>query len=184
MTRTSVPTVSIPTQLFIPQETTSPSSSGVSTPVAIGIGVGSAVAALLAAGTIGLLCFLRRRRRKRRKEEEPPSQPPPLPPKELAATPVSYRAVPPPYELSEDASPRRTSMPASKRHLSVASSSGKRSPLSGPGRESGALGYKPVELAAELPSESSLRDRASPESESSGWTDRQARGGTMPMPWI
>ncbi|GAB1313092.1 hypothetical protein MFIFM68171_03302 [Madurella fahalii] len=172
--RTSAPTVSIPTQLLIPQPT-SPPSGGVSTAAAIGIGVGSAAAALLAAGIVGL-CFYLRRRRKRRMES---SLPPPVPPKELAATPISYRAIPPPYELSEDASPRRPSMSASKRHLSAASSS-RRSPLRA-GRESGALGYNPVELDA---SEASLRDRASPESENSGWTDRQARGAAMPMPWI
>jgi hypothetical protein len=43
-------------------------------------------------------------------------------------------------------------------------------------------GYQAVEL--EVPSEASLRDRASPASDSTGWTDRQGRGGTMPMPWI
>jgi hypothetical protein len=102
--------------------------------------------------------------------------------------------VPPPYELPNDAaSPRRTaSATTSKRgHASVLPS-----PASGwtPNPHRGTRGdsevlaglaggyYLAVEL--EAPSEASLRERASPESESSGWTDRQARGATMPMPWI
>lgn len=42
--------------------------------------------------------------------------------------------------------------------------------------------YLAVEL--EAPSEVSFKDMSTPESASSGWTDRQMRGGTQPMPWI
>ncbi|KAL2016514.1 hypothetical protein VTK56DRAFT_3442 [Thermocarpiscus australiensis] len=186
ITRTSSPTISIPTQLLIPAPTSSP-SAGISTPAAIGIGVGSAVAALILAGLLGLFFFLRWRRKKGSSSSL--SSPPPVPPKELPATPVPYRTVTPPYELSEDVSPRRAhSVSASKRHLSAASpaSLGKaRGRGETEGEESGVLGgYNPAELEADMPRAASLRDRASPESESSGWTDRQARGATMPMPWI
>ncbi|KAL1842596.1 hypothetical protein VTJ49DRAFT_4776 [Mycothermus thermophilus] len=122
----SLPSVSIPTDYFIPTPTVSPSSSsGVSTPVAIGIGVGSAVAALLLAGAIGLFFFLRWRRKKQSHPESASQSrsdsPPPVPPKELSASPVPYRTVPPPYELSEDTSPRRAGSPSSmsKRHMST-----------------------------------------------------------------
>jgi hypothetical protein len=185
ITRTSVPPLSIPTELLVPTHAASSSTtSGVSTPAVIGIGVGSAVAALLLAGAIGLFFFLRWRR-KRRLKENPPSSPPPVPPKELSASPIPYRTVPPPYELSEETSPRAPSMTFSKRHLSMSPIPGW-TPTAGRGGrgDSDVLGahYEAVEL--EAPSEPSLRDRASPESESSGWTDRQARGGTMPTPWI
>lgn len=188
ITRTSAPSFSIPTQLLVPAQTSSPSStSGVSTTAAIGIGVGSAVAALLLAGAIGLFFFLRWRRKKRSKSLDkppPPSSPPPVPPKELPGSPVPYRTVPPPYELSDTASPRQHSISISKRHLSMSPAPGwtPASARGGRGDSEVLAGYHAVEL--EAPSEASLRDRASPESESSGWTDRQARGGTMPMPWI
>jgi hypothetical protein len=101
----------------------------------------------------------------------------------MSASPIPYRTVPPPYELSDEAaSPRRASMSYSKRHLSMSPALGM-TPTMGGARDSTVMpGYQAVEL--EAPSEASLRDRASPESESSGWTDRQARGSTMPMPWI
>jgi hypothetical protein len=134
---------------------------------------------------IGSMCFFIRRRRRRRRAETELPPPPPVPPKELSATPVSYRTVPPPYELSEEALPRRPSTIAAKKHLSASASSA-RSPLREE-RESGVLGYRPVELEAESLSparQASLRNTASPESASSGWTDKQARGAATPMPWI
>ncbi|KAK4120764.1 hypothetical protein N657DRAFT_692659 [Parathielavia appendiculata] len=180
--RTSIPSLFIPTDLLVPTQLASSSaSSGVSTPAAIGIGVGSAVAALLLAGAIGLFLFLRRRRKRRSNSSS--SSPPPVPPKELPWSPVPYRTVPPPYELSEETSPRAPSMSFSKRHLSMSPVQRWTPTGKGVGGDSGALaGCQAVEL--EAPSERSLRDRASPGSESSGWTDRQARGGTMPTPWI
>ncbi|KAK4239273.1 hypothetical protein C8A03DRAFT_14330 [Achaetomium macrosporum] len=181
ISKTSTPTISIPTQLLIPTPIPS-SSSGVNTPVAIGIGVGSAVAALLLASLVGLFFFLRWRRKKRSGRSSSAS-PPPVPPKELPASPIPYRTVPPPYELSDQVSPRRP-VSISKTHLSMSPVTA-RSPTRGWRGDSDVLGaYKPVELEADLPSEASLRDRASPESASSGWTDRQARGGVMPTPWI
>ncbi|EAQ83874.1 hypothetical protein CHGG_10278 [Chaetomium globosum CBS 148.51] len=182
ISRTPGPPISIPTELPAPTRPLPPSSNGVSTPAAIGIGVGSAIAALLIAGAIGLFFFLRWRRKKRPSSRRS-SIPPPVPPKELSASPLPYRTVPPPFELSnEAASPRPPSTSTSKRHLSM-SPGFETAPTLGVSRDSVVpAGYLAVEL--EAPSEASLRDRASPESESSGWTDRQARGGTMPMPWI
>ncbi|KAH6847970.1 hypothetical protein B0I37DRAFT_154932 [Chaetomium sp. MPI-CAGE-AT-0009] len=183
ISRTPGPPLSISTQLTVPTHLSSSSSNGVSTPAAIGIGVGSALAALLIAGTIGLFFFLRWRRKGRSREISSIEDiPPPVPPKELSASPLPYRAVPPPFELSnEAAAPRRSSTSISKRHLSM-SPAFETTPTLGVSRDSVVpTGYLAVELEA---SEASLRDRASPESESSGWTDRQARGGTMPMPWI
>jgi hypothetical protein len=182
-TRTTSVAISVPTQLIIPAET-APASGGVSTPAAIGIGVGSAVAALVAVGLLALLFFLRRRR-KRKPSFVPPPDAPPVPPKELAGSPVPYRAVPPTYELPEDASPRRPSTVFSSKRYMSASPASAGSLMRGMERgESGVLGYRPVELEADMPSEASLRDRASPASDDSRWTDRQARGGTMPTPWI
>ncbi|KAK3293327.1 uncharacterized protein B0H64DRAFT_210423 [Chaetomium fimeti] len=174
------PPLTISSHLAAPTQFSS-SSDGVSTPAAIGIGVGSAIAALLIAGAIGLFFFLRWRRKSRSRKRS--SIPPPVPPKELSASPLPYRAVPPPFELSnEAASPRRPSTSISKRHLSM-SPAFETTPTMGVSRDSVVpAGCQVVEL--EAPSEASLRDRASPESESSGWTDRQARGATMPMPWI
>ncbi|KAK4155256.1 hypothetical protein C8A00DRAFT_31968 [Chaetomidium leptoderma] len=180
ITRTSPPPVSIPTQLFIPTQPAS-SSSGLSTPAVIGIGVGSAVAALLIAGVIALFFFLRWRR-KRRSKRPSSSSPPPVPPKEFSGSPAPDRTAAPRYELSDEASPRQPSI-FSKRHLSMSPVPGWTPTVRGGRGDSGVpAGYQAVEL--EAPSEASLRDRTSPESESSGWTDRQARGATMPMPWI
>jgi hypothetical protein len=139
------------------------------------------VAALLIAGALGFF-FLRWRRKRRR--QRPSLSPPPVPPKDVSASRTSYRKVPPPYELSEDVSPRRPSMSVSKRHLSMSPVSA-RSPTEAR-IDSDVLGaYRAaVELAADSPTATSLRDRASPESASSGWTDRQARGATMPTPWL
>jgi hypothetical protein len=127
---------------------------------------------------------LRWRRRKRSTRPRPPSaSPPPVPPKELPASPVPYRTVPPPYELSDQASPRWP-VSISKTYLSMSPVTA-RSPAPGWRGDSDVLGaYRAVELEADLPSEASLRDRASPESASSRWTDRQARGGISPTPWI
>ena len=78
-------------------------------------------------------------------------------------------------------------MSVSKRHLSMSPVSGWTPTHRGGRGDSEILaGYLAVELEAN-PSERSLsvRDAASPqESETSGWTDRQARGGTMTMPWM
>lgn len=183
ISRTPGTPLSIPTQVPAPTRPLPQSSNGVSTPAAIGIGVGSAIAALLIAGAIGLFFFLRWRR-KRKASRRNSDIPPPVPPKELSASPLPYRTVPPPFELSNEAAalPRRPSTSISKRHLSMSPRFGM-TPTSGASRDSVVAGaYLAVEL--EAPSEASLRDRASPGSESSGWTDRQARGGTMPMPWI
>ncbi|KAK4190322.1 hypothetical protein QBC35DRAFT_89227 [Podospora australis] len=137
--------------------------------------------------------------------------PPPVPPKELSTTPsslgLSYRAVPPPYELSEDVSPRFSPASSpSKRHLSMSSPSSPRTfttlghtrgdsgvmygvgievPVPGRSPPQSPPLSPPAELEADVPSDSSLRIRAaSPESGNSGWTDKQARGGVQPMPWI
>ncbi|KAL2135613.1 hypothetical protein VTI74DRAFT_7760 [Chaetomium olivicolor] len=214
-TRTS-PALSIPTELLVPAHIASPSSSsnsGVSTPAAIGIGVGSAVAALLIAGAIGLFCFLRQRRRRKtrspdhhqlqeketvqqqQQHESSDSTPPSVPPKELSTSPFPsshYRSgskaevASALYELPEETSPRPPSMAAllvSTRHMSM-------SPSFGGGRRTpggaAAGGYSDaVELDASEATSVSLRDRASPnESEASMWTERQARGGIVTTPWI
>ncbi|KAL2139561.1 hypothetical protein VTI28DRAFT_5042 [Corynascus sepedonium] len=183
--QTPPPPVSIPTQLLIPTQTaSSSSSSGVSTSAAIGIGVGSAVAGLLLAGIIGLFFFLRWRREKRLNKASTDDIPPPVPPKDLSSSPFSYRTVPPPYELSEEAaSPRRLSMSISKRHLCISPALRTAPATLERARDGGALaGHEAVEL--EVPSAASLRDRATPESESSAWTDRHAGKGSMTMPWI
>ena len=184
ISRTPGPPLSMPTQVPAPTRPLPQSSNGVSTPAAVGIGVGSAIAALLIAGAIGLFFFLRWRR-KRKASRRSSDIPPPVPPKELSASPLPYRTVPPPFELSNEtaASPRRPSTFIPKRHHSM-SPGFETTPTPGASRDSVVpAGYLAVEL--EAPSEASLRDRASPGSESSGgWTDRQARGATMPMPWI
>ncbi len=182
--RSSIP---IPTQLLVPVETDSPSSSGgVSTPAAIGIGVGSAVAALLLASVGCFFFFLRRRRKKKRaKPAKQPAQPPPVPPKELPATPVPRHTVPLRYELPDQPPSRRPSMSTSKRHMSMTPQLGRTPTMRGERGDSDVLAgyYLAVEL--EAPSEVSFRDRSTPESASSGgWTDRQMRGATMPTPWI
>ncbi|KAK3386977.1 hypothetical protein B0H63DRAFT_144518 [Podospora didyma] len=167
--QTSIPssTFTLPPILDPPASTQTQASSGsVSTAAAIGIGVGSAIAALFAALTIGIFLYMRMRRKRRAEVSSALAiaLPPPVPPKGPAP---SYRAIAPPYELSEEVSPRHD------RHMSkVAFPRG--SMFSG----------NPAELEAN-PSEGSFRDRAaSPDSQSTAWSERQARGGVMPMPWI
>lgn len=171
-----------------PLSSSASSFSGVSTPTAIGIGLGSAAAALLIAGAIGLFFFLRWRRKKRAKKAML-DIPPPVPPKDkyqsstLSSSP--YRTVPPPYELSEEsASPRRHSMPISKRHLSFSPATGTPPTTTLGGlRDSGVVaGQEAAEL--EVPGTTVVRDRRTPESERSAWTDRYPRTGNMTMPWI
>ena len=105
--------------------TTGTSSGGVSTGAAIGIGVGSAAVALIAAGTVGLFFFTRWRKRKRLRRRGTTGtmgtrsskggggggglssrNGPPVPPKDMQ----------PHYELSEDAS---YAAPGSSRHMSM-----------------------------------------------------------------
>ncbi|KAL2149526.1 hypothetical protein VTH82DRAFT_8177 [Thermothelomyces myriococcoides] len=152
-----------------PLSSSTSSFSGVSTPTAIGIGLGSAAAALLIAGAIGLFFFLRWRRKKRAKKAML-DIPPPVPPKDkyqsstLSSSP--YRTVPPPYELSEEsASPRRHSMPISKRHLSFSPATGTPPTTTLGGlRDSGVVaGQEAAEL--EVPGTTVVRDRRTPESE-------------------
>lgn len=182
-TRTSSLTISVPPTPAVAAETAPASGGGISTPAVIGIGIGSAVAALVVVSLIGLLFFIHWRRKKKPLPAAPHTDAPPVPPKEWAGSPVPYRAVSPLYELPEEASPQRPSTTFSSKR-DMAPSPGSAASLlfmRGKGRrESGVLAYNPVELDA---SEASLRDRASPASDFSGWTDRQGRGGTMPMPW-
>jgi hypothetical protein len=148
-------------------------SDGVSTAAAIGIGVGSAIAAILLSGSIGLFFFLRWRRKRRG---------PPVPPKE----PVFHRGVAAPYELSEELSPRLP--PPTK-------------PKRGDPRGGVRTNFRPAELEAVVPSEApseapsefyseaasdkSFQERAaSLASASSRWTSRKEGSGAMPMPWL
>ncbi|KAL2179965.1 uncharacterized protein P884DRAFT_275548 [Thermothelomyces heterothallicus CBS 202.75] len=200
--RTLSPTASNSTHLLVPTQppssssfsssatsfsSSSSSSGGVSTSAAIGIGLGSAAAALLLAGAIGLFFFLRWRRKKGLKKA-PSDIPPPVPPKDKfppsSSSTFPHRTVPPPYELSEEAaSPRRRSMSISKQRLSFSPATGTAPTTLGGLRDSGVLaGQEAAEL--EVPGTMTVRDRATPESERSEWTDRHARAGNMAMPWI
>ncbi|KAK3315225.1 hypothetical protein B0H66DRAFT_606122 [Apodospora peruviana] len=176
---TTVTTMSTPT-LLTPTLAPQSKTDGVSTAAAVGIGVGSAVAALLAVGIIGVFFFLRWRRKRRR---------PPVPPKESSLyTRHTYQPQPqprPPYELSEESSPRTNSR---RQRLMSMSRRGQQSTR----RAATAPPARPAELEAAVPasdtsyrSKASLTDnRSTPDSSNSGWTLRQQRGGVMPTPWI
>ncbi|KAK0658295.1 hypothetical protein QBC41DRAFT_369176 [Cercophora samala] len=128
---------------------------------------------------------------------------PPVPPKEKA---VSYRAIPPPYELSEEASPRLGGYtkrshsllhsPSSARTYDSKKSHGRGDSgvMYGVGIQVPIGTRAPAELEAEVPE----RERAaSPESGMTGWTGvtnvtgssgltdtRQGRGAASPLGWL
>lgn len=170
---TTVATFPVPIQTQPPGGQIETKTEGVSTGAAIGIAIGSAIAGILAVSIIGLFFFLRWRRKRRA---------PPVPPKETSLY-NNNRNIPniprPPYELSEEPSPRTQS-----RRLRLLSIRRTR-----PSTRRGALPQaNPAELEAVVPSDSSYLsfsdNRSTPESSNSGWTSRMQRDGVMPTPWI
>ncbi|KAK4165103.1 hypothetical protein QBC43DRAFT_316772 [Cladorrhinum sp. PSN259] len=204
--RSSIPSASVPPAVVFMPPDTRKKSSGLSSTAIIGIGVGAGLAFFIALTSLCFFIYTRRKRRQSRGASDvygPEPQlprsdaPPPVPPKELSPTPVSYRAIPPPmYELSEDVSPRIPPSEFTKRAMTSSPASGMSSPVGT--YESGVMygvgvmvpvpPTPPVELEADVPSESSMRDRAgaaSPESSSTAWTDnKQVRNPASPTSWI
>ncbi|KAK0651516.1 hypothetical protein B0T16DRAFT_81008 [Cercophora newfieldiana] len=111
--QTASRTLSLPTQT--PSETPPPpaAKSGVTTAAAIGIGVGSAVAALLLAGGIFLCVYLRWRKMKKGRRMPRPRPPPKDP---TCASTYTNGVVPSVFELSEDIS--NSSVRSSRRDVS------------------------------------------------------------------
>jgi len=177
---------------------------------AIGIGVGSAIGALLIAGAVGLFFFLRWRR-KRGRTAPPPR--PPVPPKDpTRASTYTNGVVPSVFELSEEASsPRMPKFAELKRDLTgrsrrrsgtIVTSRTSRTGISEELEMSGFLHSKAVELEAPSLLEPSIRsgrektavDRergganqmreSTPESvSSSSWTVMR-KDGVVATPWL
>ncbi|KAK4205700.1 hypothetical protein QBC40DRAFT_1403 [Triangularia verruculosa] len=257
-------TAAIPpaTDVLLPPDTSSSSSSGLSSTAIIGIVVGCGLGFFILFSSLCLWCYMRRRRKQYSSQPAPRSgapshnddqstrsrpqmsydkasqhtaptpsyrsqrshrssclhhnvtpgsipehaEAPPVPPKEKY---VSYKAIPPPYELSEEASPRLGGGYGKRSHSLLHSPGSKKSHGRGDSGVMYGVGIQvpigtraPAELEAEVPEDVVRgRDRAaSPESAMTGWTGmtgvtnatgssgltdtRMGRGAASPMGWL
>ncbi|KAK4670934.1 hypothetical protein QC764_605060 [Podospora pseudoanserina] len=256
-------TAAIPpaTNVLLPPDNTSSSSTGLSSTAIIGIAVGGGLGFFIIFSSLCLWCYMRRRRKQYAPQQKPPqpgsgapsrystrsrphhtfyddtnsqhtaptpsyrsqrshrsssrmhhntipehAEAPPVPPKEKS---VPYRAIPPPYELSEEPSPRlgggygKRSQSLLHSPGSVRTYESKKSHGRGDSGVMYGVGIQvpigtraPAELEAEVPVE---RERAaSPESGMTGWTGvtqatgssggltdtRLGRGAASPLGWL